>query len=564
MRTFVVVVLSTLGGLLLLVGGAAAVVVGPDDTASLPAAEVPAASGVAITSYDLFPLRDLTLRVTATSADGDVFLGTAHPVDARDYVAGVEASWVKGVDRTGALTTSAIEGELPAPDVDPTATTFWHDGVSATGTASLDVPLTGEPVAVVVAPVGGPAATTLAFGAVVPRLFGLSLGVAGVGALLVTAAVLVRARGRRRAVTATAAGASQETPALTDTEPATAGAAASASGTVERRATASRGRRRLAGLGAGVAVAVTACVPVPSAVELPAEVVRVAADEAELAEALSSYGERVSAASQVAAQLDPTGWAETETDGRLALLEYRTKLAAARNEPPEPYTVTYSPLDVAVPEFATYPMWFMALVESTTDGEKGEAPQLRVFERERVTAPWRSSFALEVSPDSVTLPGPGTPSVATPEQVATGLAAVELVRTHLETGAEVAVELGELGPFREDVLGDDLEGKLSITDAKVVPYEGGDDPAAPGGPVQVVPVADGVLVTSALSYVFNRRLEPGWFLTLTDEAVAEVTGQTGDRQNLRTLGLVQTVLHVPDGGAPRVVSAGWGFIAPRV
>jgi len=42
-----------------------------------------------------------------------------------------------------------------------------------------------------------------------------------------------------------------------------------------------------------------------------------------------------------------------------------------------------------------------------------------------------------------------------------------------------------------------------------------------------------------------------------------VTGQPGERQNLRMLGLVQTVLLVPDGAAPRVLSAGWSLLAPR-
>lgn len=560
MRTFAVVVLSVLGGLLLLVGGTVAVVVGPDDTASLPAGEVPAASGVAVTSYDLFPLRDLTLHVSATAEGGPVFVGTAHPVDARDYVAGVEASWVKGVDRTGTLTVDAIAGELPAPEVDPTTTTFWDDSVSGEGTQSLDVELTGAPVTIVVAPVSGPAATTLAFGAVVPRLFALSLGVAGAGALLVAAAVLLRVLGRRRAAAAPGTVSSPQAATPASPEPATTGARMLES----RRPTARAQRRRLTVLAAGVAVAVAACVPVPSAVEPPDEPVRVAADEAELEEALASYGERASAASGVAAQLDPAGWADPDTGGRLAQMEYRTKLAAARNAAPMAYTVSYSAVDAAVPEFTSYPMWFLALVEETTDGTPAEKPQLRVFQRDRVTAPWRTSFALDVPADSVQLPEAGSASVATPEQVAAGLAAVELVRQHLESGAEVAVELGDLGTFREDVLGDDLEGRLTLTDSKVAHYEGADDPTAPGGPVQVVPVADGVLVTSSLSYVFNRRMEAGWTLNLIDEAVAAVTQQTGDRQNLRTLGLVRTALHVPDGGTPRVVSAGWGFIAPRV
>ncbi|MBF0687770.1 MAG: hypothetical protein IR158_08410 [Cellulomonas sp.] len=550
MRTLLAVVASTVGCLLLLLGGAIAALVGPDDTATLPAGRVPAASGVAITSFDLFPVRDLTLHVTATSQGGPVFLGAAHPVDARDYVTGVGASWVTGVDRSGTLTTDVIDGELDAPEVDPTTATFWSGSASGDGAQSLDVTLTDEPVTFVVVPLGGSAPTTLAFGAVVPGLFVLALGVAGAGALLVTAAVLLRRRGRRRTAPTpepVADGTDPETLTAPEPEPADA-----APRTVRRRAVV---------LGAGLTVALTACVPLPSAVEPPAEPVRIAADAEELDAALASYGERESAASEVAAQLDPGAWADPDTDGLRALMEYRTKLDAARNQPSAPYTVTYSPLDAAVPQFTSYPMWFMALVEPTTDGTASDV-QLRVFERERAAAPWRSSFALEVPADAVQLPDPGPASAASPDQLATGLAAVELVRSHLETGAEVAVELGELGTFREEMLGDDLDGRLRITNAQVRHFDGPEDPTAPGGPVQVVPVEGGVLVTSALSYTFNRAIETGWTVNLIDPAVAAVTGQPGERQNLRMLGLVQTVLLVPDGAAPRVLSAGWSLLAP--
>ncbi|MCC2315106.1 hypothetical protein [Cellulomonas xiejunii] len=552
-RTFIVVVLSTLGGLVLLIGGAIAALVGPDDTASLPAGKIPATSGVAITSFDLFPVRDLTLHATATSQGGPVFLGAAHPVDARDYVTGVNASWVTGVDRSGTLATDPIDGELDAPEVDPTTTTFWSGSASGDGAQSLDVTLTGEPVTFVVVPLGGPAATTLAFGAVVPGLFVLALGVAGAGAVLVAAAALVRRRGRRRTEPT-------PDPADADTEPETFTAPEPEPAEAAPRTL----RRRALVLGAGLTVTLTACVPVPSAVEPPEQPVRIAADADELDAALASYSERESAASQVAAQLDPGAWADPDTDGRRALMEYRTKLDAARDQPPAPYTVTYSGLDAAVPQFTSYPMWFMALVESTTDGTPAELPQLRVFERERAAAPWRSSFALDVPVDAVQLPAPGSASVASPDQVAAGLAAVELVRSHLETGAEVAVDLGELGTFREKVLGNDLEGRLRVTNAQVTHFDGPEDPTAPGGPLQVVPVDGGLLVTSALSYTFNREMETGWSVNLTDVAVAEVTGQPGERQNLRTLGLVQTVLLVPDGAAPRVLSAGWSLLAPRV
>ncbi|UZN04642.1 hypothetical protein [Cellulomonas sp. S1-8] len=552
MRTFLTIVLSAVGGLLLLVGGAVAVVVGPDDTASLPADEVPSPSGVALTAFDMFPVRDLTLHVEATSAGGPVFLGTAHPVDGRDYVRGVAASWVRGVDRTGTLRTDAIEGELDAPEVDPTAATFWTDSASGDGTQALDVRLADEPVSFVVAPQGGPAATTLAFGVLVPRSFVAALGVAAVGALLVAGAVLVRRRRVRTegppAVATSRAGTS------TGPEPEPVGAT--------RPAAARPTFTRTAVLGAGVAVALTACTPLPSAVEHPSAPARIAADEDEIAAALASYGERRTAASALASQLDASGWAASDTDGLLALLQFRTTLAAARGEAPTATTVTYSALDAAVPQFTSYPMWFVALLEPTTDGTPGENPQIRVFERDRATAPWRASLALEVPADTVALPAPGAASVATPEQVAAGLAGVELLRSHLETGAEVGVELGELADARGSFLGNDLEGKLVVDLAQVTVFGAPEDPTAPGGPVQVVPVDGGVLVTSTLSLTFNQRMEAGWTVSLTDDALAQATGQTGERQNIRASGVVQSVLLVPDDTAPRVLAASWSFLAP--
>lgn len=547
MRTLVSVVLLVLGGLLVLLGSAVAVVAGPDDTASLPADDVPAASGVAITAFDLVPVQDLTLHVTATSAGGPVFVGAAHPVDARDYVSGVAATWVQGVDRSGALTGEAVEGELDAPEVDPTTAGFWSASASGEGSRSVDVRLTDEPVTFVVAPVGGPAATTLAFGVVVPHAFVAGLATAGAGALLVVLAVVLRRRRRRGddgAVGATLGG----TPPEQEPVPAPAGR-----GVTERRAVV---------LGAGLTIALTACAPLPSAVEYPDEPTRLAADEAELDAALASYGERRTAASALGAQHDPTAWATADTDGLLALMEFQTRIAAAGGDPVTASSTSYTVLDAAVPEFTSYPMWFVALVEQTVDGTTSELPQLRVLERDRAAAPWRSSLALEVPVDSVDLPGPGAASGATAEQVAAGLAALELVRSHIETGAEVAVELGELQEFREVWLGDDLDGRLRLGTSEVKPFHASEDPVAPGGPVQVVPVEGGVLVTAALSYYFNRTMEPGYVLSLDDAAIATVTDQTGERDSLRTFGLIQTAILVPDGGTPRVVAGTWSLLAP--
>lgn len=559
MRTFLTVVLSLLGGLLLLIGGAAALLVGPDDTASLPTGEVPARSGVALTSYDLFPVRDLTLHVTATSEGGPVFLGVAHPVDARDYVTGVEASWVTGVDRSGALTAEGIAGELQAPEVDPTTATFWQRSVSGTGARALDVTLGEEPVSIVVAPLGGPAATAVSFGVVVPHLFVGALGAAGAGALLVTTAVLVRRRGRRDTGTSASAAPLAGAPPVDPPAVDQAAGRTPARGVAAPRAVQSR----TVVLGLGVTLALGACSALPSAVEHPGPPARIAADDDELAAALTSYGERRTAASATAAQLDGNGWAASDTDGLLALLQFRTTVAAAHAEPPAAATMAYEAIDTAVPTFTSYPMWFMAVLEQTTDGEVGEVPQVRVFERERATAPWRASLALDLPADAVDLPGPGTASVATPAQVTAGLAGLDLVRSHLESGTPTAVQLGELEGVRADILGNDLDGKLVVEHAQVRLLGSPPDPAAAGGPVQVVPVDGGVLVTATLDFDFTQHMAPGWTVSLTDPTFAEVVGQTGERQNLRKAGLVQAALLVPDGAPPRVLAAGWTFLVPR-
>ena len=45
-----------------------------------------------------------------------------------------------------------------------------------------------------------------------------------------------------------------------------------------------------------------------------------------------------------------------------------------------------------------------------------------------------------------------------------------------------------------------------------------------------------------------RGLDGGWTVTVTDPAMAAVTGPTGDRQDLPTVGVVQAVLLEPVDG----------------
>lgn len=565
MRTALSVVLSVIGGLLLLVGGGTAAVVGPDDTASLPAGATTADSGVAVTASDLFPVRDVTLHVTARSAGGAVFVGSAHPVDARDYVRDVPARLVQGVGADGTVSGRLLEGELAAPPVDPADAGFWQRTSAGDGERTLVVPLTGEPVSVVVVPLGGPADTTLAFGAAVPGAFVAALVTAAVGAGLVVLGVLVRRRGRGTGPRASTDGAGTPSAAGATPPPTAPGVDPSTArpGAVVRRA-ASRGGRRATALTVLVAVtALPACAPLPSRVDAVGMPGRPAVTADELDAALASYDERTNAVlASSTPGADGPGWSGVDADGLLAAAEYDAAYAAAAGTTPTPAVVEHAALASAVPTFTAYPMWFVVVGERTRDGEVQEQRVLRVLERDRATDPWRASLSVRLEDDDVTLPASGAVP-PTAEQEAAALAALEDLRLHLETGSTSQVELGELAPFRERVLAaDDLEVELTVERAVVTPFGDPEDPTAAGGPVQVVRVDGGTLLVASLGFHFMRRVEPGWFLTLSDPAVAQVTRQQGELQNVRQHGVVQTVVLVPDAGTPRVVGGWWQTVLP--
>lgn len=566
MRTALSVVLSTIGGLLLLVGGAAAFVVGPDDTATLPAGTTATVSGVALTASDLFPVRDVTLHVAARSAGGDVFLGSAHPVDARDYVRDVRARLVQRVGADGALSGRLLEGGLDAPSVVPTDADFWQRTSSGSGQRTLAVPLTGEPVSVVVVPLGGPAATTVAFGAVVPGAFVAALVAAALGLGLVVVAVRARRAGRRARPGAPTVGAAQQPSAVYHAERPAApeiGVSPTRPATPLRRAAAHVGRRAAAFAALAAVTALAACAPLPSRVDAVGVPTRPAVTADELDAAVASYDERNNAVlASGTSGSEGVGWSGVDAGALLAAAEYDSAYDAAAGTPPAPVVVEHTTLASVVPTFAAYPLWFVVLGESTRDGEAEDGQVLRVLERDRVTDPWRASLSVRVADDAVTLAPSGTVS-PTAAQESAALAALEDVRLHLETGSTPRVELGDLAPFRERVLATgDLEASLTVERAVVTPFGNPEDPTAPGGPVQVVRVDGGTLLVASLGYEFVRRVEPGWFLTLADPAVARITRQEGDLQNVRQHGVVQTVVLVPDEGTPRVVGGWWQTVLP--
>ena len=115
MRRALSVLSIVLGSLALLVGGAVAFVVGPDDVASLPPTTMPATAHVVTTAPDLLAFRDATVRVSATSDGGAVFVGSGNSVDVASYLAGVHQRSITGLGSRGAL----VAQDRPASSTSP-------------------------------------------------------------------------------------------------------------------------------------------------------------------------------------------------------------------------------------------------------------------------------------------------------------------------------------------------------------------------------------------------------------------------------------------------------------
>lgn len=562
MRRLAFVLSVVIGSLMLLVGGASAALIGPDDTISAPPIEVPAAAKVAVTAPDLFPFTNTTLHLTAANAGGAVFLGTANPVDAGSYLGNVTRYHVHGVG-VGGGRGSVKDGELAVPMLSPETTTFWVDSVTGAGEQSLDVALTGDLFTIAVVPVGEPGALSFSIGVTLGGAFLAAVGIAVVGLLLVAVPLLWR---RRAAAGAGAAPTDPSHPLVREggADPDEPIHAPSTSTTAEARDAAVNRAQKLSVLGFVGAVALTGCSSFPQPATLPTEPpTQVAIQLDDVPAALASYDERNNAARVLSAgSFDPSGWAAADMGPVLRSDEFDTAYRKAVGTPEAAPPGTHTADAVYSPEFDAYPMWFMMIGTPATEGVEPDpaaaTSRILVFERASVVEPWRMSRTVGLPNDERPTPLPvGAASTASDAQELAAVAAMESVRTFLETGTvTTVVPDGSLTAVREDFTKD--RGGLSVGALTVTPFGSAEDPTGPDGAIRLVAVEGGALATITFDYQYNAYPSAGSSIHYTDAAFAQATGQVGERQSLTNRSVVTVALSIPDDGAPVALNT-WPF-----
>lgn len=552
MRRTLLVLAAVLGGLLLVVGSAVAVVFGPDDTADAPATSLPSGVRAASTVPDLLGYRDATLRVTARSSGGAVFVGTGNPIDVDSYLADTRQLRVTTVTPQDGGT-GTVRGSAPQPAAAASSADFWDRAAHGKGPQSLTLELDGTPTSVVVLAAGERGTVSVTFGIVVAHAFVAGVVAAVVGLALLSLPFLAHGRRRRRERAQARAASAVDEPTTPTTEPVGA-----------HLRTAHRPLRWV--VPAVSVVALAGCAAIPQRVSTP-EITRPGIEREDLAAALASYDERNNAAIDLASrEHDPKGWASADRGVILRTDLHDTRYAKESGEPKAPgtaLTTTPEKDSLVAPAFTQYPMWFA--VTGTLAEADAMKPQraLLVYERDGVLDPWRMSAHLTLEDAELHALAPGAASQPTPAQVKRAQAVSDQVAAYLETGEKGDLTVPEdLQELREQIVGDGETSRLIHAAVRAV--GSGDDPSDPGdGAPKVAAVDGGVLVTATYSVDYTHAAtDVGATLAFSDEAFARAVGQPGRHGSLDLHQVLAVAVLVPEKGGPTFLGVRADTVGP--
>ncbi|WP_029291772.1 hypothetical protein [Cellulomonas sp. HZM] len=540
MRRLLVIITTVLASVALVAGVAVAGLVGPDDWASVPGITT-TADGPVSTTPTVLALRDARLRITV-DGPGEVFVGTANPVDVESYLAGVRRLSVDELKPSGATHAVIVPGDARAPQVSPPDATFWLSRAHGSGSTSIDLQLDGvAPLSLVAMPVTGDGPLTMSVALRVPHAFAVAAGTAGAALVVLVLVALARRRARR--------------------DPsASSGAASSATVGDDVRRAGVPSALRAASIPVVVTAALTGCAAVPSRVPT-ADPQRVSITQRELGAAVSSYNDRNNKAIARAAAGDATLWAGVDLGAVLREDEYDTAYARAARSHKKAQKTTVRVDRAFAPSFSSYPMWFVA--SGTMSSGTTSDDHVWVFERASAVAPWRMSASADVRAGDVPTPVPtdrpsgARPSTATDAEVAAAKDASDVVRDFVRTGVSSKLVAGtDVADFRAT-----LEKPAKATDSYLAPVQL--DPLASDGTqdaataTRVVPTADGALAVTTYSYVAMIDADYGRVLSLGDPVVAKLTHQTGDLDAVVIHGVLTVVTRLPHEGSAKILGASW-------
>lgn len=546
MRRFMAIV-AVLIGLVALAGGiAGAVVVGSDDIVST-SKSLPHGASVAVSRPGLLDYDGWTMRVSATNADGEVFVGAGHPVDVSDYVRGVKRVEVTEV-ALGGLSTNTVEDKAQTPTGDPTAASFWTAQASGAGTQQVDLDLEAQPIAFYAGPLGESGALTLSVGLRIPRLFTYALALAAIGlALLVAGVVLLRRRPGGGEATDTGPTGQRAVPPTQ-------------SPAMERRRHSS-----VVVLGCVLALGGCGIVPQQAGTDPSGAERKAALTQADLAEVWKVYDRDNNAAIKAAhaPTFDPKRWASVDTGITLKRDHFQTAYAKAAGDRGTPPTLTHVAGAVYAPGFSAYPMHALTTytATSTAAGYKADPSSVGValLTRSRAAAGWRMEASLAVP--KATLPKPaaaGAASTPSAADLTKARAAADAVANYFRTGKATIAVVGELKELRDDANEQIKSGATEVVmDADYFP--GGSDATA-GGAIRTIRVTGGLL--AVVSWTGTQRIQAadGTSYSWRDQTTAKLLGQTGQRTFiLRRMGS-SALISIPDKGAATVLASESGTI----
>lgn len=514
---------------LVVVGVAVAIVLGPDDTWGGEPAVLPDSAPVIATAPQLLNVAGAELRVSATTDEGEAFVGAGHPVHVQDYVRDVERTEITQLSADGVGGSEGRAGERAYPAVVPAELDVWD--VQATGAdVTLEVPLTDEaPVQVAVMPAAdGGSAPQVGIGYALPGAFLAALVAAVVGLLLLVGTIVW---GRRAKGAAPAAA----------TEPQESGSGAMLS----------RGAVRVAAIGS--VLAVTAGCSIPHEVEHGEQPGVVPLQQADAQAVLDDYDVRNNAAIKASATGDGSRWKRADTGPFLATDELSAR--TSKFFPPKAKgdsDFVHRAKDVFEVEQSAYPL--SSVVDVEVPGRDLQGGQLLyVYSKAGAAGPWK-----------------GYSSIYLPSRLVTPLPAGEATPTHEDrlSAARWDAELDQRIAYGKDTdlripqaLQEDINEMSYLpkgverVNHSVRPWGGRrDGRTEQDGPVRVLRVKQGLLVITHKEWELSLYLKSGFEWNQTSRE-RKVHGSHDKDTVYDEHYLLTAAILVPHSGAPSVIGS---------
>jgi len=364
--------LLALAGLLVTVAGGVAAfwLVGPDNTVDTGERSMSSLGLAVMTAPDLIDRHGPTLHVTASGAK-PVFVGVGQDFDVASYLSGSQYTRIVRFELPIRLDTQWMKGQ-PDALTPPAGLDWWTVKAAGAGEQSIAWPIADGRYDVVVMNADGSAGVDakITYGIEIDGLFGTCLLVFGVGVLLLVVGLLLMfVRRRTRPLPPVPVAQPMVAPVMPYSPP------APPQQTQVRRA---------AGLATALLLVTTGCAAIPPKNTSQQVTTRAAVTLADGQAVIKKYNEINNKANLARdAKLSETIEGEPTLAQTRAGYQIDRKLDPDGKDKAKPFT--YNEPEIGAPQFAAYPMRFVASAKLSDDPT---GRHLGVWERQNAGTPW--------------------------------------------------------------------------------------------------------------------------------------------------------------------------------